>query len=164
MEPVEVKVKVLDDTARLPQKAHSGDAGYDVGIIGFCKIFMQEGTKEFRKIDVERYTIRHGERVACRSGLSVALPQGTFLSVYMRSGWAMFYGLYIPNTPCVIDENYRGEIITAVANGSNRPITIKVGDKLFQYILRHYDNVNWKEVNALPISDRGEGGFGSTGN
>jgi len=132
--------------AKIPTKAHDTDAAWDLYA---C---------ESEIIDV-------GECVGIRSGLVIEPPIGYFTIIVPRSGLATNHKLIIPNSPCVIDPPYRGELITYMFNLGREVVHIKQGERYAQILLLPifrsvWDEVHWEE---LTTTDRGSGGFGSTG-
>lgn len=141
----EVSVTRLDDGIPLPAYAHPGDAGADL----------------VTTVDV---TIAPGERALVPTGIAVALPHGYAAFVHPRSGLALRHGLSIVNTPGTIDAGYRGEIKVLLVNHDQRePIHLARGDRVAQLVIQRVELVTFSEVDALPDSVRGGGGYGSTG-
>ena len=103
------------------------------------------------------------ERTMVPTGLYMALPEGTEAQVRPRSGLAAKHGLTVLNTPGTIDADYRGEVKVILVNLSNEPFTINPGERIAQLVLARYERVEWSEVEVLDETDRGQGGFGSTG-
>lgn len=103
------------------------------------------------------------ERIAVPTGLFIELPLGFEAQIRPRSGLSLKTGLSIPNSPGTIDSDYRGEIKVIVANLSNEKVVIKDGDRIAQMIIAKYERVEWNMVKQLEETDRGSGGFGSTG-
>ena len=97
------------------------------------------------------------------TGLFVALPEGTELQVRPRSGLAFKHGVTVLNAPGTIDADYRGGIGVLLINHSSKPFTIENGERIAQLVLARYERVVWTEADTLPDTQRGEGGFGSTG-
>ena len=97
------------------------------------------------------------------TGLAIALPEGTEAQVRPRSGLAIKQGLSLINTPGTIDSDYRGEIRVPLVNLDANPQTIEHGDRIAQLLLAEVVRIDWQEVGELPDSERGAGGFGSTG-
>ncbi len=97
------------------------------------------------------------------TGLFVALPVGTELQVRPRSGLAFKHGVTVLNSPGTIDADYRGEIGVLLINHGTKPFTVEHGERIAQLVLARYEQIKWKETENLPASDRGTGGFGSTG-
>lgn len=103
------------------------------------------------------------ERKLIPTGLSIALPQGYEAQIRPRSGMAIKQGITCLNTPGTIDSDYRGEIKVILINLSNEQQTIKNGDRIAQMIIAKYEKAVWTETTILNETNRGEGGFGSTG-
>jgi dUTP pyrophosphatase len=97
------------------------------------------------------------------TGLFVALPEGTELQVRPRSGLAFKHGITVLNAPGTIDADYRGEIGVLLINHGKHAFTIENGERVAQLVLARYQRVQWEEADALPETQRGAGGFGSTG-
>ena len=146
MEPgVRLEVRVLDPGLPLPRYASAGDAGLDL-------------------LAAEDASLEPGERAAIPTGIAVAIPEGHAGFVHARSGRALKEGLALVNAPGLIDSGYRGEIKVIVVNLDPRSaIDIRRGDKIAQLVVQPVATVDPVIVDELPPSDRGEGGFGSTG-
>jgi dUTP diphosphatase len=129
----------------LPARATAGAAGYDVA----------SAEPEF--------TIQPMERRLVRTGLALAIPAGYEAQVRPRSGLALKHGLTLPNTPATIDSDYRGELLVAVINLGTEPVTVGRGTRIAQLVFQRVEDVRLEAVDELPPSERGGGGFGSTG-
>lgn len=103
------------------------------------------------------------ERAIVPTGLYIALPEGTEAQIRPRSGLAAKHGITVLNTPGTIDADYRGEIKVILVNLSNEPFTINGGERIAQMVVARYEHVEWDVVSALDATERGAGGFGSTG-
>ena len=103
------------------------------------------------------------ERKLIPTGLFIALPAGLEAQIRPRSGLALKQGITCLNTPGTIDSDYSGEIKVILINLSNDIQTIKNGDRIAQMIIAKYEKVSWKETGVLEKTERGSGGFGSTG-
>ena len=103
------------------------------------------------------------ERAMIPTGLFIALPDGTEAQVSPRSGLAAKFGISVLNSPGTIDADYRGEIKVILVNLSNEPFTVNPGERIAQMVVAKYEKVEWNEVELLDETQRGEGGFGSTG-
>lgn len=103
------------------------------------------------------------ERNVVKTGLFIALPVGFEAQVRPRSGLAAKFGVTVLNTPGTIDADYRGEIGVILVNLSNQPFTVQDGDRIAQLVIAEHAVVEWNEVTVLEDTQRGAGGFGSTG-
>ena len=103
------------------------------------------------------------ERKIISTGIKLALPEGYEAQIRPRSGLAAKHGISILNSPGTIDSDYRGEIGVILVNLSNQVFTINRGDRIAQLVLTKYEKINWKIIKELPQTNRGIGGFGSTG-
>jgi dUTP pyrophosphatase len=141
---VEVKRLPHGEGLPLPAYATSGAAGMDV-------------------VSAEDVTLAPGARHAVATGLSMAIPQGFEIQVRPRSGLALKHGISVPNTPGTIDSDYRGELKVILINLGTEPFVITRGDRVAQLVLAPVVQAAWDEVAELDATERGEGGFGSTG-
>ena len=103
------------------------------------------------------------QRALVPTGLYMALPAGYEAQVRPRSGLAAKHGITVLNTPGTIDADYRGEIKVILVNLSNESFEIVPGERIAQMVVSRHERVEWEEVEVLPDTERGEGGFGSTG-
>ena len=135
----------LDPDLPLPAYAHPGDAGADL----------------VTAVDV---TLRPGERALVPTGIAMAVPAGYVALVHPRSGLAARHGLSIVNTPGTIDAGYRGEVkVLLVNHDPSEPIELRRGDRVAQLVFQRVEQAAFSEVEVLPDSVRGDGGYGSTG-
>ena len=135
----------LDPDLPLPAYAHPGDAGADL----------------VTAVDV---TLQPGERALVPTGIAMAVPEGYVALVHPRSGLAARHGLSIVNTPGTIDAGYRGEVKVLLVNlDPAEPIELRRGDRVAQLVLQQVEQAAFTEVEVLPESVRGGGGYGSTG-
>lgn len=142
---VPVALRRLDPDLPAPSYAHPGDAGADL----------------HTAVDVR---LEPGERALVPTGVAIALPPGYVALVHPRSGLAARHGLSIVNTPGTVDAGYRGEIKVLLINLDPRePIELQRGDRVAQLVLQRVERARFEEVEVLPDSVRGEGGYGSTG-
>ena len=142
----DIKVKKLNDLAKLPTRGSEYAAGYD----------LYAATDYI--IDIAPHsTVKIG------TGLSFELPSGTFAAIFARSGIATKRGLRPANCTGIIDADYRGEIIVALHNDTDELQSIDPGERIAQIILLPFIEMNFEETDNLSNTDRGEGGFGSTG-
>ena len=108
-------------------------------------------------------TLKPLERTLVPTGLYIALPAGYEAQVRPRSGLALKHGITVLNTPGTIDADYRGEIKVILVNLSSEPFEIVPGERIAQLVVARHEQVEWEPVSALDRTDRGAGGFGSTG-
>ncbi len=104
-----------------------------------------------------------GGRMLVPTGLRIAIPAGYELQVRPRSGLALKNGIVLPNSPGTIDEDYRGELGVIVMNAGDAPFTVERGMRIAQAVIAPVVRAAWREVEELPDTTRGTGGFGSTG-
>jgi dUTP pyrophosphatase len=144
-EPLVVRITRLNDDVELPSYAYEGDAGLDLRA-------------------AEDVLLRPFERHLVSTGLAVAIPDGYAGFVQPRSGLAIKRGLSILNTPGLVDAHYRGELkIIAINLDPSTPIQIHKGDRIAQLVIQSVPTVRLVEVEELDATDRGSGGFGSSG-
>ncbi len=140
-----LRVLRLDDRATLPRRAYPGDAGLDLHAL-------------------EPRVLHPGERAAVRTGIAVEIPDGEAGLVLPRSGLAARHGIALVNAPGLIDAGYRGEIRILLLNTDRaESFAIAAGDRIAQLVLVRVQTPEVIEVEALAGSDRGAGGFGSSG-
>ncbi len=130
----------------LPVYATSGAAGMDICAANEADIVLAAG-----------------ERCAVPTGFAMAIPDGFEAQIRPRSGLALKHGISVANAPGTIDSDYRGEIAVIIINLGNAPFTITRGMRIAQMVIAPVTRGQFAEVAALDDSDRGEGGFGSTG-
>lgn len=135
----------LDRDLPMPSYAHPGDAGADL----------------LTTVDVR---LAPGERAMVPTGVAIALPQGCVALVHPRSGLAARHGVSLVNTPGTIDAGYRGEIKVLLINHDRvESVQLHRGDRIAQLVIQRFERAQFLEVASLPDSERGEGGYGSTG-
>ncbi|MBM40891.1 MAG: dUTP diphosphatase [Acidobacteria bacterium] len=139
-----LKVKRLSPAAILPSRAHPGDAGLDL----------------FAAIDLK---IPPGETRLVKTGIAVELPGGTEAQVRPRSGLALKHSVTVLNTPGTIDEGYRGEVGVILVNHGRDAFAVRQGMKVAQLVVQPTLAVDVEEATHLDDTERGSGGFGSTG-
>ena len=108
-------------------------------------------------------TLQPLERAMIPTGLYVELPEGCEMQIRPRSGLAAKHGVTVLNSPGTIDADYRGEIKVILVNLSNTPFTIEAGERIAQMIVARYEQIEWVAAEELSSTERGAGGFGSTG-
>ena len=141
---VPVRIEKLDSHAIIPTYAHSDDA--------CCDLYI-----------VEDYTIRKGQRRLLRTGIAVEIPTGYEIQIRPRSGLAFKHGLTLVNAPGTIDAQYRNEIMLLIINLGRSPVSLRRGDRVAQMCIKPVYKMEFEEVDKLSDSDRGLGGWGSTG-
>lgn len=142
---LEVLVQRLDPDLPLPSYSHPGDAGADI----------------VTAVDVE---LKPGERALVPTGIAIAVPEGYAAFVHPRSGLAAKHGVTLVNAPGTIDAGYRGEVRVNLVNlDPDRPVRLARGDRVAQLVVQRVEHVGFRPVDALPESQRGGGGHGSTG-
>jgi len=142
---VDVLLQRLDPGVPVPAYAHPGDAGVDL----------------VTTVDAD---VAPGERVLLPTGIAIALPEGYAAFVHPRSGLAVKYGVSLVNAPGTVDAGYRGEIKVSLVNLDPRDaVVLHRGDRIAQLVVQKVEHAVFHEVERLPGSDRGEGGFGSSG-
>ncbi len=143
--PRAVAVKRLDPSARLPTRAHPGDAGLDLHALEGC-------------------VLEPGARASLRTGIAVQIPEGQAGLLLPRSGLAARHGIALVNAPGLIDAGYRGELQVLLLNTDrDHAYAIEAGDRIAQLVLVDVSAPDVREVGELDTSQRGDGGFGSTG-
>lgn len=143
MNTAEISITVTDPDLA-PVYAKWGDAGADL-----CA--------------AEDITLWPGNNKLVRTGISIALPEHLVGLVHPRSGLALKHGITVLNTPGTIDSGYRGEIGVILRNNGNHTFEVKRGDRIAQLVIQEYVRGTFIVVDSLPESERGDGGFGSTG-
>ena len=142
--PVRIKRLPHGQGLDLPAYATEGAAGMDI-------------------VSAEDVTLAPGARHAVATGLALAIPPGYEIQVRPRSGLALMHGVSVPNTPGTIDSDYRGELKVILINHGAEPFAIARGDRVAQLGLAPVTQAAWNEVADLDETERGAGGFGSTG-
>lgn len=144
-EHIRLSIKRLDPSVELPSYAYEGDAGLDLRAN-------------------EDVVLAPFERRLISTGIAIAIPEGYAGFVQPRSGMALKRGLSMANTPGLIDAHYRGELkVCAVNLDATTPITIQRGERIAQLVIQRVPVVELVEVDELDATDRGAGGFGSSG-
>lgn len=145
MSSVQVLITRLDPEVPLPRYAKGGDAGADI----------------VSRMDI---TLAPGERALVPTGIAIALPDGYVALVHPRSGLAIKHGVTMVNSPGTVDAGYRGELqIILINHDKSEAVSFKRGDRIAQLVIQKVERAEFVEVEDLPGSGRGSGGFGSTG-
>lgn len=145
MNPISIKI-INQSNNPLPEYATLGSSGMDI------RAFMEEPM-----------VLQPSARVLVPTGLFVEIPLGYEIQIRPRSGLAIKQGITCLNTPGTIDADYRGEIKVILINLSSEPQTLMPGDRIAQMVLQKVEQIQWVPATELAASDRGVGGFGSTG-
>ena len=141
---IELEVLRIREGARVPDRAYAGDAGLDLAV---C----------------EQVTLGPGERAVVSTGIAVAIPDGYAGFVQPRSGLAARHGIAVVNSPGLIDSGYRGEIQVVILNTDREhTFTAEAGERIAQLVVLAVPELSVREVDALPESERGVRGFGSS--
>lgn len=144
---MEIKIKKLRENAKIPKRATAGSAGMDL----------------YACID-EPITLAPGQLAIVPTGIAIALPDNSYAAfLYARSGLGVKHGICLSNGVGVIDSDYRGEICAGLCNVSDKPYTIEPDERVCQMVIAPVLTPDVVEVSELDDTDRGEGGFGSTG-
>lgn len=144
---IQIQIKTLFSDVILPTKQTSGAAGYDVYSYNPGKtIVIPKNSVEF-----------------VHTGFILEIPGGYDVEIRPRSGLSTKYKVIIPNSPATIDSDYRGEILVALFNLGDSEFVIEHGMRVAQLVLRKSIHIEWKTVEELSQTERGKGGFGSTG-
>jgi dUTP pyrophosphatase len=141
---IKLPVKRLDPSIELPAYAREGDAGLDLRA-------------------AHDATVEPGGRGLVGTGLAVAIPPGYAGFVLPRSGLALSQGVTVLNAPGLVDAGYRGELKVLLVNHGDKPVTVRRGERVAQLVVQSVERAEPIEVGELPVSERGAGGFGSTG-
>lgn len=139
-----IKFKKLDSEVNLPNYAHPEDAGMDI-------------------FSAEEKTIEAGKWALVKAGFSMELPTGFEAQVRSKSGLSLKSGIIVLNSPGTIDENYRGEVGVILMNVSQVDYKVEKNQKIAQMVINKVEHLKVEEVEELSSTDRGAGGFGSTG-
>lgn len=159
-----IKIDVINKSTNvLPAYAKPGDAGMDM-MADFSQginddFLFGAAYDEIRNV----LMIFSGGRALIPTGLYTAVPEGHELQIRPRSGLALKQGVTVLNTPGTIDSPYRGEIGVILINFSDDVFEVAQGDRIAQAVLNKFDTIEWNKVDVLPESERGLGGYGSTG-
>lgn len=153
---MEINIKLLNENAKVPTRGSEYAAGYDLYA---ATVDSEDGFVAITEgVDVAPHsTVKIG------TGISVELPNGTFGAIFARSGLATKKGLRPANCVGVCDSDYRGEYIVAIHNDTDEMMTIAAGERIAQLIVLPFVAVEFNVTEELSETERGDGGFGSTG-
>lgn len=155
-EIIPMRVKRLYPNSKIPTRGSDGAAGYDLYAENIYD--FDDGIADSRGI-----AICPGHTLKVGTGIAVELPKGTFGAIYARSGLGIEHGIVPANCVGIIDEDYRGEVVVALHNHSDKPFFFKFGDRIAQLIIQPYIAADINVVDELSDTERSNGGFGSTG-
>lgn len=182
-----MKVKVINKSNnKLPEYETSGAAGmdarasfsnivprdlkqYGTQVVYTCETIWEDRVLEDGKLGAESrqliksISLQPGSRILIPTDLYVEVPEGYELQIRMRSGLALKNGLILVNGVGTVDCDYRGNVGVILMNISNTPVDINEGDRICQFVLNKVKRIEWEEVDELDKTERGEGGFSSTG-
>lgn len=159
---IDVKVKKVRDNAVIPTQGTPGAAGFDLTVAAF----LDDNGNELNCEGVYLNS-NHTIVIRCATGLAMEIPEGYCLKILPRSGLAFKECITVVNAPGLIDSDYRGEIVVGLIRHHSlnmaKDVYINIGDRVAQGVFEKYEKANFVESNELSNTDRGEGGFGSTG-
>jgi len=141
---LKIRIKKVDQSAIIPQYQSNEAAGFDLHSLG-------------------KYVLEPGERVLVSTGLAMALDKGYELQIRPRSGLAYKHGITVLNSPGTIDSDYRGEVKVLLINHSDNQFVVESGERIAQGVLQEVIHADIEIVEELDDTERGSGGFGSTG-
>lgn len=165
---MDIKIKKLSESAILPTKAHTTDACFDIyaNLVGYTCYdwILNESSGHVDLVEIkDAIQIKPGEAVTVETGFSTEIPEGYFAPVFCRSGMGIKRNLRLSNSVGIIDSSYRGEWLVALYNDGKKSQIIKHGDRIAQFAILPVLDINLIETNELSDTERGSGGFGSTG-
>lgn len=141
---IDIKVQILNNDAKIPEYKTEGSSGFDLQ-------------------SMETWLLAPGEIHVFGTGLAFEIPEGYEMQIRPRSGLSAKTHLRLPNAPGTIDSDYRGEVGIILENISNEPIVISKGDRVAQGVIQQVEYAKFKLVDDLSQTERGDGGYGSTG-
>ena len=153
---IPMRVKLLSPNAKVPTRSSNGAAGYDLyadNIKEVCDDFPSNN----------RILLFPGQTLKVGTGIAIELPKCTFGAIYARSSLGVNHGIAPSNCVGIVDEDYRGEIVVALHNHSNSVFIFDYGDRIAQLVIQPYIAADISIVDNLSDTERGNGGFGSTG-
>ncbi|MEW6698504.1 MAG: dUTP diphosphatase [Bacillota bacterium] len=139
-----IKIKRVHANAEIPRRATSESAGFDLHTL-------------------EAFSVNPGEHKSVRTGLAFEIPPGYAMLIYPRSGIAKKHGITLSNAVGVVDSDYRGEVMVLLHNAGDNKVSFEAGDRIAQAIIHTLPDIELVECEELGKTERGEGGFGSTG-
>lgn len=139
-----IKIKRLDPNAEMPKRATVESAGFDL-------------------YSLEDFSLEPGKHKSVRTGLAFEIPPGFAMLIYPRSGLAKSHGITLSNAVGVVDSDYRGEVMVLLHNAGDSRVSFQAGDRIAQAIIHALPDIELVECEELSETERGKGGFGSTG-
>lgn len=144
---MKIQFKKLDNRAIIPEYKTTGSAGFDLNVL----------------LDTEEYILKKGEIKLFKTGLAMSLPDGYEAQIRSRSGLSLKNGIIVLNSPGTVDSDYRGEIGIILMNCGNEDYKVEHLSRIAQMVIAKYEKAEIEVVEELDNTDRGDGGFGSTG-
>lgn len=144
---MKIQFKKLDSRAIIPEYKTTGSAGFDLNVL----------------LDTEEYILKKGEIKLFKTGLAMSLPDGYEAQIRSRSGLSLKNGIIVLNSPGTVDSDYRGEIGIILMNCGNEDYKVEHLSRIAQMVIAKYEKADIEVVEELDNTDRGDGGFGSTG-
>lgn len=144
---MKIQFKKLDNRAIIPEYKTTGSAGFDLNVL----------------LDTEEYILKKGEIKLFKTGLAMSLPDGYEAQIRSRSGLSLKNGIIVLNSPGTVDSDYRGEIGIILMNCGNEDYKVEHLSRIAQMVIAKYEKADIEVVEELDNTDRGDGGFGSTG-
>lgn len=144
---MKIQFKKLDNRAIIPEYKTLGSAGFDLNVL----------------LDAEEYILKKGEIKLFKTGLAMSLPDGYEAQIRSRSGLSLKNGVIVLNSPGTVDSDYRGEIGIVLMNCGNEDYKVEHLSRIAQMVIAKYEKADIEVVEELDNTERGEGGFGSTG-
>lgn len=169
---MKLKIKRLTETAIIPKYQHSTDSGMDLHFDKSAVLYDYDYLSKSDKFDtninsftgIDEFTLHPGERALLSTGIAIQLPPNTEAQVRSRSGLALKQGIHVLNSPGTIDEGYQGEIKVILCNAGYEKVTFNYGDRIAQLVVMPVLRPTVELVEEFTeTTDRGIGGFGSTG-
>lgn len=160
----------LNKDVKIPKYETKNSAGFDLVANNFKMLYethyeevTYENVENIAEHNYDSIMLQPSDRLLIGTGFKVKVPEGYEMQIRPRSGIALKNGISVVNTPGTIDADYRGEVGVVLINHSEIPFKVKLGDRIAQGVINKIKQIEFNEVDELSKTDRGEGGFGSTG-
>lgn len=160
---MDLKIKKLTETTIIPTKAHESDACFDIYANCPDAVYVEWDVDSAKFITKPGIKLYPNQAITINTGFCTEIPEGYFAPVFCRSGMGIKKHLRLSNSVGIIDSSYRGEWMVALHNDGDKPQIINHGDRIAQFAILPVLNVNLIETDSLEETERGTGGFGSTG-